>query len=576
MSLSGLTAGVFDTLRIGGQDITALISSGGQDVYTKNETDSLLNSKANGSTVTTLATTVSSKANSTDVYTKTQTDNLLNDKANSSTVTTLSTTVSSKANATDVYTQSAVNNLLNSYALTSALSAYVTSSALSASYLTATEVHTAVSSAVSSLVGSAPATLDTIQELSTALSNSPDTITNLATLVGQKASQSDLTALQNTVNGKQNALSNASAGTAALLVGSTLKRLNPGTNVSFQTNSNRIIINSNFGASQAVSAIEAASLTLTNALACQQAIAAGSSLSNSGSARLTISSEAAQDSAVFSHSSVGGTAHTSDAGYFCSSGGYLIARSKGGYSFEVANSSQGTLCTFRSTLTDHIKPFQCASTVSAQLARIGMANSNAAFWHTSLTPSANTVALSQSSAGATTVNSASGSPLLLQIAGTTVVTVEHNYVAAEKQLTVFDDLFVASPSTRQPTVLITASTGSLSANTKNFRIPHPTKEGKYLQHCCVEAPEPGNLYRMTCEPTEAGTSTWELAEWYEKINKNAQVFVQADRHWGRGFAEVTGSAVDLTVDKAGTYHLLILTSRADAGVAGWELEPDVL
>ena len=51
-SLSGLEIGAFDVLTIGGVDIHALISSGGQSVYTQAEVDALLGQKVNSSTYT--------------------------------------------------------------------------------------------------------------------------------------------------------------------------------------------------------------------------------------------------------------------------------------------------------------------------------------------------------------------------------------------------------------------------------------------------------------------------------------------------------------------------------------------
>jgi len=50
-----------------------------------------------------------------------------------------------------------------------------------------TDRNTAITSAVSNLVDGAPALLDTLNELAAALGDSPDTVTNLSTLVGTKA-----------------------------------------------------------------------------------------------------------------------------------------------------------------------------------------------------------------------------------------------------------------------------------------------------------------------------------------------------------------------------------------------------
>ena len=64
----------------------------------------------NSSSITSLTTTVSNKANSSDVYTKSQTDDLLDDKADSSTVTTLSNTVNTVSQKAD-QNESNISNL---------------------------------------------------------------------------------------------------------------------------------------------------------------------------------------------------------------------------------------------------------------------------------------------------------------------------------------------------------------------------------------------------------------------------------------------------------------------------------
>lgn len=56
-------------------------------------------------------------------------------------------------------------------------------------------VQNQVSSAVASLVGSSPESLNTIQELATALQNTPEIITNLTTMIGTKANNSEVVKL---------------------------------------------------------------------------------------------------------------------------------------------------------------------------------------------------------------------------------------------------------------------------------------------------------------------------------------------------------------------------------------------
>lgn len=61
-----------------------------------------------------------------------------------------------------------------------------------------------VQSAVSGLVGAAPETLDTLNELATALGNDPNFATTIANQIGKKANQSDLETVSTKVDKKAN------------------------------------------------------------------------------------------------------------------------------------------------------------------------------------------------------------------------------------------------------------------------------------------------------------------------------------------------------------------------------------
>lgn len=61
-----------------------------------------------------------------------------------------------------------------------------------------------VQNAVSGLVGAAPETLDTLNELATALGNDPNFATTVSNQIGKKANQSDLTAVSTKVDKKAN------------------------------------------------------------------------------------------------------------------------------------------------------------------------------------------------------------------------------------------------------------------------------------------------------------------------------------------------------------------------------------
>ena len=88
------------------------------NIYTKQEADSLLDDKANTSEVYTKQETdalLNSKANTSDIYTKQETDSLLDTKANTLDVYTkqeTSTLLNAKANTIDVYSKLETNSLL--------------------------------------------------------------------------------------------------------------------------------------------------------------------------------------------------------------------------------------------------------------------------------------------------------------------------------------------------------------------------------------------------------------------------------------------------------------------------------
>ena len=87
-------------------------------VYTKSETNALLNNKADKNTTYTkdeVDTMLDDKANTVDVYTKQETDNLLTAKANAADVytkTAVNSLLASKANTSDVYSKLETNALL--------------------------------------------------------------------------------------------------------------------------------------------------------------------------------------------------------------------------------------------------------------------------------------------------------------------------------------------------------------------------------------------------------------------------------------------------------------------------------
>lgn len=71
--------------------------------------------------------------------------------------------------------------------------------------------------------------------------------------------------------------------------------------------------------------------------------------------------------------------------------------------------------------------------------------------------------------------------------------------------------------------------GTLAATgTKSFQIDHPLEpETKYLNHFCVEAPEPYNVYRGTIELDARGEADVELPAYFAEINRDPTVTLTA-------------------------------------------------
>lgn len=122
--------------------------------------------------------------------------------------------------------------------------------------------------------------------------------------------------------------------------------------------------------------------------------------------------------------------------------------------------------------------------------------------------------------------------------------------------------------------------GALSKSSGCFNIPHPdpAKREKYdLVHSFVESPTEGdNIYRWTTETTNC-RSVIELPDYYRYLNKNDQVWISPNRHFGNAYGEVTEDQKCLIVcsETDGNYNVLLIGTRKDAAVQSWE-GPEVL
>jgi hypothetical protein len=107
--------------------------------------------------------------------------------------------------------------------------------------------------------------------------------------------------------------------------------------------------------------------------------------------------------------------------------------------------------------------------------------------------------------------------------------------------------------------------GNLSKSSGSFRIDHPIKENHTLWHSFVESPTAGdNLYRYHVT-AENGVAVIKLPLWWKPLNRNAQIWVSPDGHFGRAYGEYDRKTniVTITADADGDYHVLLLGTRQD-------------
>ena len=111
--------------------------------------------------------------------------------------------------------------------------------------------------------------------------------------------------------------------------------------------------------------------------------------------------------------------------------------------------------------------------------------------------------------------------------------------------------------------------GTLSKVSGSFKIPHPdpikAEAGKFLKHSFVESPTAGdNIYRFNVTTSNCSASI-ELPDYYNLLNGNDQVYVNAKSHLGYGFGIINSdqTKVEITTNTDGVYNVLIIGTRKD-------------
>ena len=104
-----------------------------------------------------------------------------------------------------------------------------------------------------------------------------------------------------------------------------------------------------------------------------------------------------------------------------------------------------------------------------------------------------------------------------------------------------------------------------STLTKQFDIPHPTKEGYRLRHRCIEGPLAYLYYPYQYECV-IGLNTFELPDYFSAMNTNVMVHVSPFKHFGRGWGETIDNTLNIYCDADGFYNIQVVGTRNDPNV----------
>lgn len=117
--------------------------------------------------------------------------------------------------------------------------------------------------------------------------------------------------------------------------------------------------------------------------------------------------------------------------------------------------------------------------------------------------------------------------------------------------------------------------------TKNFEIPHPNPEKKAthrIRHGAVESPTAGDtLYRYTIQSTQNSDKVFiDLPDYFIYLNKNVQIFVTPQGHFGNGYGILNEETEQLEIhcQNEGDYNVLVIGTRNDnhQSVKDWDIK----
>ncbi len=117
--------------------------------------------------------------------------------------------------------------------------------------------------------------------------------------------------------------------------------------------------------------------------------------------------------------------------------------------------------------------------------------------------------------------------------------------------------------------------------TKNFEIPHPKPEKSAthrIRHGAVESPTAGDtLYRFVIESTKENDMQYiNLPDYFIYLNKDVQIFVTPQGHFGNGYGVINEETEQLEIhcQNEGEYNVLVIGTRNDnhQSVQDWDIK----
>lgn len=117
--------------------------------------------------------------------------------------------------------------------------------------------------------------------------------------------------------------------------------------------------------------------------------------------------------------------------------------------------------------------------------------------------------------------------------------------------------------------------------TKNFEIPHPKPEKQsthVIRHGAVESPTAGDtLYRYKVQANkDDDLVVIDLPDYFIWLNKNVQIFVTPQGHFGNGYGELNVDTEQLEIhcQYEGEYNVLVIGTRNDdhQSIRDWDIK----